>query len=85
MSLRVVTHIEDGNGTVRKTIEADNPYDWIVLQEVFQRAGNLWPDASPQAKRLIDLVTNGRVMQDYGPDVAIQLPNKDFSNKENPE
>lgn len=70
MSLRVVTHVQDSVGTFRKTIEADTQEDWILLQELFHRASNLWPDAEPQVKKLADLVTNGEIMQDYGPDTS---------------
>lgn len=66
--IRLITLSEDGNGTFAKAIVADNQNDYKLLQELFQRAGNLWPDASPQIKRIVDLVTNGKVMQDYGPD-----------------
>ena len=69
MALKVVTHVEDGLGTVRKTIVAETSHDWTLLQELFQRAGNLWPDATPQVKRIVDLVTGGEVLQDYGPNV----------------
>lgn len=69
MGIKLLTTVEDGLGTVGKSIVADTQEDYILVQEIFQRAGNLWPDASPQVKRIIDLVTNGKVMQDYGPDV----------------
>lgn len=68
MSIRVVSHIEDGLGTIRKTVEFDRAEDWKDFQELVQRAANLWPDAKPQMKKFADVVTNGKVMQDYGPD-----------------
>lgn len=70
MGIKLLTTVEDGLGTVGKSIVVDTQEDYKLLQEIFQRAGNLWPDASPQVKRIIDLVTNGKVMQDYGPDVS---------------
>ena len=69
MAIKLLTTVEDGLGTVGKSIVVDTAEDFKLLQELFQRAGNLWPDASPQIKRIIDLVTNGQVMQDYGPDL----------------
>ena len=35
------------------------------FQELCHRAGNLWPDASPEMKAFIDLITEGKVQQDY--------------------
>lgn len=42
-----------------------SPEYWIEFQELIQRGSNLWPDAPPEIKRFADLVTNGKVMQDY--------------------
>jgi hypothetical protein len=36
-----------------------------AFQELIQRGANLWPDAPPAIKEFADLVTSGRVMQDY--------------------
>lgn len=47
------------------TVEILNAEDWKLFQELVQRGSNLWPDAPPQIKELADLVTNGKVMQDY--------------------
>ena len=38
---------------------------WKSFQELIQRGANLWPDAPPEIKEFADLVTNGKVMQDY--------------------
>lgn len=38
---------------------------WKSFQELIQRGSNLWPDAPPEIKEFADLVTNGKVMQDY--------------------
>lgn len=40
---------------------ADQP----KFAELIQRGANLWPDAPPEIKEFADLVTNGRVLQDY--------------------
>lgn len=68
MTLRVETRVEDGLGTIAKGIIATTKDDWFMLQQIMQRATNLWPDAPPQVKRIADIVTNGHVMQDYGHD-----------------
>lgn len=68
MSLSLETTVQDGLGTVRKAIVADKAEDFKLLQEIMHRATNLWPEAPPQVKRLADMVTNGKVLQDYGPD-----------------
>lgn len=68
MAIRLVTHVEDKEGALRKTIEFDTGKDYRMFQELVQRGSNLWPDAPAQIKRLADLVTSGKVMQDYGPD-----------------
>lgn len=65
MALKLVTHIEDGLGTVAKTIVATTNEDYKLIQAIFQRALNLWPDAPPQLKELGDRVTSGLVYQDY--------------------
>ena len=68
MSLEVYTTMQDGLGTVYKAIVATTADDYKYLQELVQRGANLWPDAPPQVKRVADLVTSGKVLQDYGPD-----------------
>ena len=35
------------------------------FKELIQRGANLWPDAPPEIKELADLVTNGKILQDY--------------------
>ena len=35
------------------------------FKNLIQRGANLWPDAPPEIKEFADLVTNGRVLQDY--------------------
>ena len=65
MTLRVITVVEDRLGTVSKSVVAETAEDWRLLQEVFQRATNLWPDAPPSVKHISDVVTNGKPMQDY--------------------
>ncbi len=68
MSLYLETRVVDGIGTAAKAIVATTDADYKLLQQVMHRATNLWPDAPAQVKRLSDVVTNGKVMQDYGPD-----------------
>jgi hypothetical protein len=68
MTLKLITQVEEGVGTISKSIVANTAADYKILQELMHRATNLWPDAPPQAKRIADLVTSGKVLQDYGPD-----------------
>jgi len=68
MILHVETRVMDGLGTTAKCIVATTEKDWKLMQDIMFRATNLWPDAPPQVKRLSDVVTNGKVLQDYGPD-----------------
>lgn len=35
------------------------------LKELIQRGANLWPDASPAIKEFADMVTSGKILQDY--------------------
>lgn len=65
MGFRVVTRVQDGLGTVSKSVEADTAEDWKMVQTVFQRACNLWPDAPPAIKALADQVIEGKVLQNY--------------------
>jgi hypothetical protein len=35
------------------------------FKEMIRRAHNVWPDAVPSAKEFADLVTEGKILQDY--------------------
>lgn len=35
------------------------------FKQLVQRATNLWPDAPPEIKEFADLITSGRILQDY--------------------
>lgn len=39
--------------------------EWKRFQELVHRGANLWADAPDFIKRAADLITNGKVMQDY--------------------
>lgn len=65
MTLKVISQIETGLGTVSKSVVAETAEDWKDLQEIMQRAGNLWPDANPNIKNIVDIVTVGEPQQDY--------------------
>lgn len=71
MSLYVESRIVDGTGTAAKCIVATTDADWKLVQQILFRATNLWPDAPPQVKRISDIITNGKILQDYGPDQEI--------------
>jgi hypothetical protein len=45
------------------------------FQELIQRGANLWPDAPADIKALADIITNGKIMQDY---TAQEHPVKDL-------
>ena len=65
MALKVITHVEDGFGTVHKTIVAQTAEEWSMLQELFQRMIIVWPAAPPEMYDLATLVTKGRVASSY--------------------
>ena len=68
MSIKLLIRIEPNLGTAEKAIVADTAFDFLLLQELVQRGSNLWPDAPPQIKKIADIVTSGKIMQNYGPD-----------------
>ena len=35
------------------------------FKQLVQRATNLWPDAPPEIKEFADLITSGKILQDY--------------------
>jgi molybdenum cofactor biosynthesis enzyme MoaA len=39
--------------------------EWKRFQEVWQRGTNLWPDAPDFIKKAADIITSGKIMQDY--------------------
>ena len=49
------------------------------FKELVQRATNLWPDASKEIKEFADIITNGKVTQDYQdrPKSTIKFPSAD--------
>jgi len=63
--VKLVSIMEDGLGTIAKAIVCETAEEYKQFQTLIQRGANLWPDAPPAMKRLADLVTNGKVMQDY--------------------
>jgi len=65
MSIKLKTVIEDGVGTEAKVVWIDAADDYISFQELVQRGANLWPNAPASIKELADMVTSGKVMQQY--------------------
>lgn len=47
-----------------------------------QRALNMWPDCSPELKELGDVITNGRILQDYFKQAAIDPPPRSIADQE---
>lgn len=44
------------------------------FNELVQRATNNWPDASNEIKKFADLITNGKLMQDYDSQTTTNKP-----------
>ena len=65
MTLSVSSTVQTGVATVAKSVVATTAEDWALLQQVFQRATNLWPDAPASIKELADIITEGKPLQDY--------------------
>lgn len=65
MSITLKTIVEDGLGTEAKVVWIDSAEDFKLFQELVQRATNLWPDAPASIKRFADMVTVGKVQQEY--------------------
>ena len=57
----------DGNSVAELSITVyGSPALVAAVKELIHRGANLWPDAMPEIKGLADLVTSGKLMQDYG-------------------
>jgi hypothetical protein len=65
MAITLQTIVQDGLGTVAKVIKIDTAEDYEMFQELIQRGANLWPDAPSEIKEIADMITNGKVMQNY--------------------
>jgi hypothetical protein len=50
---------------IHTTIIKVTPTTYKSFQELIQRGANLWPDAPPEIKEFADLITTGRILQDY--------------------
>lgn len=48
-----------------RTVSFYTHSEWAAFRELVQRGANLWPDAPPEIKEFADLVTNGKVLQNY--------------------
>lgn len=51
-------------GSTKALILVDED-SWKEFQQLIHRGINLWPDASPELKAFADLITEGKVQQDY--------------------
>lgn len=47
-----------------------------AFKQLIQRGANLWPDAPPEIKEFADLITNGKVLQDYRAQAGQLVPAK---------
>lgn len=66
-SIWVYDYPEDDNGGEAALEISVNGSPGLIaaVKELMQRGANLWPDAMPEVKGLADLVTNGKLMQEY--------------------
>lgn len=62
MTFHIIRQPEEFDGA---SIQIYSEAMWKSFQELVQRGSNLWPDAPPEIKEFADMVTSGRVMQDY--------------------
>lgn len=46
-------------------ILVDTPESVKIFQQLIQRGAATWADAPPEIKEFADLITSGRVLQDY--------------------
>lgn len=44
------------------------------FQELLRRGAECWPDASPDMKALVDLLTHGSLMQNYWEQAGVAAP-----------
>lgn len=65
MAITLKTMVEDGLGTEAKVVWIDTAEDFYQFQKLIQQGSNLWPDAPASIKRFADMVTVGRVQQEY--------------------
>ena len=55
-------------------IVIDGPESISRFKDLVQRGANLFPDAHPEIKTFADLVTSGKVLQDYYSAVNLSAP-----------
>lgn len=80
MSITLKTMVHDGLGTEAKIIWIDHQEDYALFQELVQRAVNLWPDAPAKIKSFADVVTVGKVQQEYVDDPVKFTYPKEFTH-----
>ena len=56
------SNLIDNGSSIRVYV---NAMEEKAFRELVQRGANLWPDAPPSMKQFADLITNGKVLQDY--------------------
>lgn len=62
------TLVKDGLGTVAKHIVIETAEEYKMFQELVQRGANLWPDAPAKIKEIADMITSGKILQEYRDD-----------------
>ena len=65
MSIILKTVIVDGIGTECKMVVITGAESYKAFQGLIQKGSGLFPDLPPHVKQFADMVTQGKVLQDY--------------------
>lgn len=65
MSIILKTVIIDGIGTEAKMVVISGAESYKQFQDLIQKGAGLSPDLPPKIKQFADMVTAGKVLQDY--------------------
>lgn len=65
MSIKLTTLVEDGLGTVAKVIVIDTAESYKAFQKLVHQGNNLYPNNPVEIKELADMVSSGKVLQEY--------------------
>lgn len=65
MSIILKTVVIDGIGTESKTVVITTAESYKQFQDLIHKGASLCPDLPPNVKQFADMVTSGKVHQDY--------------------
>lgn len=65
MTIILKTVVVDGIGTESKMVIITGAESYREFQDLIQRGAGLSPDLKPSVKQFADMVTAGKVLQDY--------------------